>query len=580
MLVKARKQPRNHNTTELAPQPPRVYSYLRFSSPQQAKGNSIARQSEYAREWAAKRGFELDDSLTMRDEGLSAFKGTHIKRGALGVFLEAVEQGLVPQGSVLIVESLDRLSRAEPIIAQNLLTSIVMSGITIVTTGDTPTEYNRETVKQNPGILFMALGTAMRAHEESSTKSDRVRKSYRSKCERWIKGEYRGLVGSPRRIDAQGKVVKGTDPIWVLYSEETKRLELVKEKAETMLRVIELYKAGFGSVEITRRLNAEGMSISDNRPTIRIHKLITYPALKGDKVVVADGKEYTLKGYYPPLMDEPEFEALQLLVGKRVRKGKGEVPAVLTGLKLCRCGYCGEFMSGQTLTTTMADGTKHRNFRRLRCGSYSLRAKECRGGASCTAVPIELAVMRFCANQMNLDHLFSGNDKSNPLMRQLSAKRAALAKTELKLQAIKDEMLNGDGMPSMFREVVRELEANRRTLTQAITKLERELSISSTSRPAPAEEWTRLITGVTALDYDARMKARRLVQETFERIDVFAKGIECDGKNMHVRVTSKRGVVMGFDLDRRTGELIEATKVPSSEKVVEAMRSERKPRSK
>lgn len=51
----------------------------------------------------------------MRDAGLSAFHQKHIKNGALGVFLEAVNAGSIPVGSVLIVEGLDRLSHAEPI---------------------------------------------------------------------------------------------------------------------------------------------------------------------------------------------------------------------------------------------------------------------------------------------------------------------------------------------------------------------------------------------------------------------------------------------------------------------------------
>jgi len=53
----------------------------------------------------------------MRDEGLSAYHQKHIKSGALGVFLEAILAGKIPAGSVLIVEGLDRLSRAEPLLA-------------------------------------------------------------------------------------------------------------------------------------------------------------------------------------------------------------------------------------------------------------------------------------------------------------------------------------------------------------------------------------------------------------------------------------------------------------------------------
>ncbi len=66
---------------------PRVYSYLWFSDPKQAAGSSADRQLEYAARWAAERGFELDASLSLRDEGLSAFHQRHVKQGALGVFL-------------------------------------------------------------------------------------------------------------------------------------------------------------------------------------------------------------------------------------------------------------------------------------------------------------------------------------------------------------------------------------------------------------------------------------------------------------------------------------------------------------
>jgi hypothetical protein len=51
--------------------------------------------------------------LSLRDEGLSTYHQKHVTQGALGTFLRAVEDGRIPDGSVLIVEDLDRLSRAE-----------------------------------------------------------------------------------------------------------------------------------------------------------------------------------------------------------------------------------------------------------------------------------------------------------------------------------------------------------------------------------------------------------------------------------------------------------------------------------
>src|SRR5215471_18471211 len=93
---------------------PTAYSYIRFSSPEQAKGDSIRRQESLRDAWLAKTGAVLDTSLSLRDEGVSAFAGAHRQnadRHALAAFLELVKQGRIPRGSYLIVESLDRLSR-------------------------------------------------------------------------------------------------------------------------------------------------------------------------------------------------------------------------------------------------------------------------------------------------------------------------------------------------------------------------------------------------------------------------------------------------------------------------------------
>lgn len=132
-----------------------VYSYLRFSDPKQSTGSSTDRQLAYAKKWASEHGLQLDSSLTLRDEGLSAYHQQHIKSGALGVFLRAVEDGRVPHGSVLIVEGLDRLSRAEPIQAQAQLAQIVNAGITVVTASDGKA-YSSTRLKESPWIWSTA----------------------------------------------------------------------------------------------------------------------------------------------------------------------------------------------------------------------------------------------------------------------------------------------------------------------------------------------------------------------------------------------------------------------------------------
>jgi DNA invertase Pin-like site-specific DNA recombinase len=86
-----------------------AYSYLRISTDVQKVGDGIRRQMDASERYAREHGYHLVE--TIRDVGVSGFHGKNAKEGAFSVFLTAIDQGIVESGSVLIVESLDRLSR-------------------------------------------------------------------------------------------------------------------------------------------------------------------------------------------------------------------------------------------------------------------------------------------------------------------------------------------------------------------------------------------------------------------------------------------------------------------------------------
>ena len=56
----------------------RAYSYVRFSTPQQAAGASLQRQTEKAAKYANEHGLVLDTELKMTDLGVSAFRGKNV----------------------------------------------------------------------------------------------------------------------------------------------------------------------------------------------------------------------------------------------------------------------------------------------------------------------------------------------------------------------------------------------------------------------------------------------------------------------------------------------------------------------
>src|ERR1019366_5066221 len=91
--------------------------------------------------------------------------------GKLGAFLADIKSETVKAGDVLVVESLDRLSRQDIDDAYDLFRGILRAGVEIVTL-DPKRHYTRESLKQITGIIEPLVIMA-RANEESARKSSR-----------------------------------------------------------------------------------------------------------------------------------------------------------------------------------------------------------------------------------------------------------------------------------------------------------------------------------------------------------------------------------------------------------------------
>jgi DNA invertase Pin-like site-specific DNA recombinase len=86
----------------------------------QKRGRSRQRQQEAFDKWCADHKVIPSDD-TFLDEGKSGYTGDHVgPKGQLRRFLDLVEAGKIPQGSYLVVESLDRLGRDNVNFAQEL----------------------------------------------------------------------------------------------------------------------------------------------------------------------------------------------------------------------------------------------------------------------------------------------------------------------------------------------------------------------------------------------------------------------------------------------------------------------------
>lgn len=530
----------------------KVYSYIRFSSIRQREGQSVERQSRYAEVWAKEHGMTLDHELSMRDEGLSAFHQRHVKAGALGVFLKSVEDGKVEPGSVLIVEGLDRLSRAEPMEAQAQLSLIINAGVTVVTAADNKT-YSRASIKNNPMDLIYSLLVMIRAHEESETKSKRAKSAIESQCQRWVAGTYRGVIRA------------GKDPAWVRW--DGKQFVLNEAEAAKTRRTISLYLAGYGCFRIAQMLRAEGFpsacAVTSFNSLNNLLRKRPYLFI-GTRIMEVNGAEYRLDGYYPPLISQDDYN--RIIAEYRLPKRRGraaEIPSILTCHNgIFRCGYCGRAMSVYREKAKKSDAFGPS---RARCGG-NRHGLECRTG-SCLADPLERAVMAWCSDQMNLNSLI-GKNQTADIGARLAASRARAAEAQKQLDRIIDAMLASDSPPAAFAARARAIETEIAALNHAIRADEAALMVEANKPTREAAAiWAESALAALAGDMDARIKVRKLVGETFEKIVLYRYGMnpppieETRGqkdKGWDLLLVSKSGVSRYLRINRE-GVVIAAT---------------------
>ncbi|WP_404943378.1 recombinase family protein [Rhizobium ruizarguesonis] len=320
---------------------PKAFSYIRFSTPDQMKGDSFRRQYSMAESYALRRGLVLDDGLALKDFGISAFRGQNAKTGALGYFLEHVRSGDVPKGSILLIEALDRLSRQAPLDALDTLREIMREGVTVVTL-DNEMVYTTETLTTNFMQLMVTLMVFARANEESATKARRLKQA-------WI----------GKRLKAASVPLTAICPAWLKLNDSRTAYEVIPERAEVVRSVFMMCLDGLGQHAIATKLNMTGTRTfggSDMWHRSYVKKLLDNPAVIGrftpHTLSVVDGRKVrtpteAIEGYFPAILDVEAFEkvaSMSSLRGQTIATGpQGTTANILGGL--AKCPACGSTMT-------------------------------------------------------------------------------------------------------------------------------------------------------------------------------------------------------------------------------------------
>lgn len=241
-----------------------VYSYARWSTDEQSEGDSRRRQAKHGPEFVKKHStpdhqFILVDAGLV-DPGTSSFHLQNLDGGKLGHFLGEVKAKRIPLGSILLLENLDRFSRAEPIRATYELLGLLLEGMQVAVL--TPSEkilfHGMDGVQVE---ITAAVNELIRGHNESG------RKSFLQK-QRW---------SAARETTLDNKPITRMVPAWIrvegVYRKKGRvkfdksKFVMIEERAAVVVRIFEAAAKGMGYTSIAQQLNKDGVPTMGKKET-------------------------------------------------------------------------------------------------------------------------------------------------------------------------------------------------------------------------------------------------------------------------------------------------------------------------
>lgn len=492
---------------------PTAYSYVRFSTPEQIKGDSIRRQVELSQNYAEAHGLTLDDSLQLTDLGVSAFKSDNVATGKLGLFISAIDSGAVKAGSYLLVESLDRLSRAEIITALNQFTSIISKDITIVTLTDNRV-YTKDSIN-DIGNLMYSLMVMSRAHEESLMKSKRLSAAWENKRQKARK---------------TGHKLTKTCPAWLELKNE--EFHVIPDRVEVVKQIFQMALDGLGYVSIAKRLNLvqqptfdAGGKKSNGWYTSYVVRILKNPAVFGQFTphIYVDGKrvpQEPIDHYFPEIISQQDYFAVQAAIASRRGKG-GEVGSrVNIFANILKCGECDNSAIRINKSGKQASVDKYYKWVAVACNSGR------RGVTTCGHHPWKLDVLEKAIldelSELDIDSILDNKSKDQSLAilkQNIQSLSEQIANIQKQRSRLVDVLADGDEGLGVITDRIRSLTKQEEDLSATKEILTQEYDVEShrlSAMTRSVDEIKRLTDQLK--DNDVRIKLQTEVRRLVDKI--------------------------------------------------------------
>ena len=484
------------------------YSYMRYSSLAQSSGDSVRRQTNYRNAWLGRHPqHSLDDTLV--DSGISGFRGRNASQGALADFLKAIEAGKIGKGSILLIESIDRLGRQTIDDMMQLVRKILLADVAIITLAPERELYKKD-LNDLVKIIELLL-IASRAREESERKSDRS-------ISNWDK----------KRHDAIEKNIPigGYRPSWLDWLDG--KFVPNASKVLVVKRIFGMVVEGKGIAAITRLLNKEKIPVIGYRKNSKTWGVATVARILKNRAVLGEYSPHLARGakrtptgdilpnYYPRIISDELFHKVGGIMAQRDNGGtyvSSKVNNLFAGLLYAPNGSSWFF------------NTKQPKYTRLECKSD----KDGLSSYGSIRYPLfEEVILSFVKNWG-----IEKPERTNPLADKITATQAELETTSSRLVKLQTIIEQSDA-PETYQKAVVSQEKRRKELKAELDHLQQEAVIQ---RDNALEQTQTLLT--TSTD---RQLIRQALANTIERITIDTEKV---GRFVHFSTVIK---LRGWDV--------------------------------
>lgn len=524
-----------------------VYSYCRFSARQQEQGDSIRRQIAMRDAWMMRHPeHTLDTVVSLRDLGVSAFRGKNLdpETGDLGKFLALVRGGKIGQGSILLIERLDRFSRLPPSKSIRALTELVESGVSIQTLDPEQliTHSNVDDME-----IWLPINIYLQiAHQQSKEKRHRVGQV-------WIE---------KRKKAQQGVAMTARCPAWLEFADGKYRVK--KGAAKAVRYIFQRTIEGCGQRGLTAELNEKFPTIGRGKKWLfgYVQKILADRTTLGELQLHAfDVKGERLpegepiQNYYPAVVDADVWHLAQAAKAKRIcAKGpNGKFVNTLVGLIKCCDGYP---MHIAVSRAKRNDGTTYLQRRLWSAGRNNGLRPACR--ISVDYYDVERSVFNWVLELQPSDLSTADADTSS-----LTALEAELTAVTGRMSELEKSLVNTKKPLAAILTALNELGTQQERLKHDLDQLRQSKSVQASRPLVEAQGVLDAIDAAPEAErHDLRLRLRGLVTNLVESIEITPRKLPNRRTAAQLRIITATEVAV---VDTETVRYLEDMRVVSDE---------------